>query len=149
MSEVTWAGGNGTGSGLDYGGELRCLPLWPVGEVSQSLLRMPQSIMRTGFVPDKDSWASQEALPLGCLAAARCFGPGVLSALRSRPWLVAWRGTGCRTCPEPSLRLEISSPFSLGFPHREQAAEPTPAPGEERVLPAETGRHLLGEYPPG
>ena len=39
----------------------------------------------------------------------------------------------------------MSSPFSSGFPHREQVAEPTPAPGEERVLPAETGRRLLGE----
>lgn len=39
-------------------------------------------------------------------------------------------------------------PFPLpppGLPHREQAAEPSPAPGEERVLPAEAGCHILSE----
>lgn len=39
----------------------------------------------------------------------------------------------------------MSSSLSPGFPHREQVAEPSPFPGEDRVLSAEVGRHLFSE----
>lgn len=35
--------------------------------------------------------------------------------------------------------------FSSGFPHREQTTESAPPSGEERMLSAEVGRHLLCE----
>lgn len=78
-----------------------------------------------------------EGLPLGCpqqlpdisaLGFCSAVVPGLLPGGRAAGLVL-----------NPSL-LEILSPFSSGFPHREQVAEPTLAPGEERMLPAETGR---------
>lgn len=65
----------------------------PVGEVSQCLLRTPQSTMRTSFAPERDSGHPGKD-SLGCLAASDISAPWD-SVLRSRPWLlVAWRGDG-------------------------------------------------------
>lgn len=66
-------------------------------------------------------------------------------------WHCPWRATLWVTAdPMPcSWNLPLTGDiiffFSSGFPHREQTAEPAPPPGEERMLSAEVGRHLLCE----
>lgn len=133
LGEVTWAEGMGQDRVLDCGGELLCVRLQPVGEVSQCLLEDTPSTMRTSFVPERDSSHPWEGLLWGAWQLPDISALGFCSAESSLACCL--EGDGLQDHPEPRLLLEMMSLLPQGF-HREQV-EPTLAPREG------SGRYLL------
>lgn len=97
-------------------------------------------MMRMGFAPGKGAKHPKSAF----LRGTRCPASSLRFCSKESSWLVTEELQTLGLPPESSLTGGVF-PLSSGLPHREQAAEPPPSPGEERTLSAEAGRHVLSE----